>query len=108
MAAPVTEFYDSLSPEYRHNMGWDWVAVMREEGATLDRFLQNQLGRPGPYTLLDCSCGIGTQAIGLALQGHQVHATDLSSVSPTFASWERLSPIHSTSSFRATTRSPTA
>ncbi len=81
MAAPVTAFYDSLSPEYRHNMGWDWVAVMREEGATLDRFLQNQLGRPGPYTLLDCSCGIGTQAIGLALQGHQVHATDLSSVS---------------------------
>jgi SAM-dependent methyltransferase len=62
-------------------MGWDWEAVMREEGATLDRFLENQLGRPGPYTLLDCSCGIGTQAIGLALQGHQVHATDLSTVS---------------------------
>ncbi len=81
MDAPVTEFYDSLSPEYRHNMGWDWEAVMREEGATLDRFLENQVGRPGPYALLDCSCGIGTQAIGLALQGHQVHATDLSSVS---------------------------
>ena len=81
MATPVTDFYDSLSPEYRHNMGWDWEAVMREEGATLDRFLENQLGRPGPYTLLDCSCGIGTQAIGLALQGHQVYATDLSTVS---------------------------
>ncbi len=81
MAAPVTEFYDSLSPEYRHNMGWDWAAVMREEGATLDRFLENQMDLPGPYTLLDCSCGIGTQAIGLALQGHQVHATDLSTVS---------------------------
>ena len=81
MAAPVTEFYDNLSPEYRHNMGWDWEAVMREEGATLNRFLEKQLGRPGPYTLLDCSCGIGTQAIGLALQGHEVHATDLSTVS---------------------------
>jgi glycine/sarcosine N-methyltransferase len=81
MAKPVTEFYDRLSPEYRHNMGWDWEAVMREEGATLDRFLQSQMDRPGPYTLLDCSCGIGTQAIGLALQGHQVHATDLSTVS---------------------------
>ncbi len=81
MAAPVTEFYDGLSPEYRDNMGWDWDAVMRQEGATLDRFLKNQLGRPGPYALLDCSCGIGTQAIGLALQGHQVHATDLSTVS---------------------------
>ena len=32
MAKPVTEFYDSLSPEYRYNMGWDWEAVMREEG----------------------------------------------------------------------------
>lgn len=81
MAKPVTEFYDSLSPEYRHNMGWDWEAVRREEGATLDRFLEDQVGCPGPYALLDCSCGIGTQAIGLALQGHEVHATDLSPVS---------------------------
>ncbi len=81
MAKPVTDFYDRLSPEYRHNMGWDWQAVMREEGATLSRFLEDRMGRPGPYTLIDCSCGIGTQAIGLALQGHQVHATDLSTVS---------------------------
>ncbi len=88
MAKPVTEFYDRLSPEYRHNMGWDWEAVMRDEGATLSRLLENRLGRPGPYTLLDCSCGIGTQAIGLALQGHQVHATDLSSVSVDCASKE--------------------
>lgn len=81
MAAPVTDFYDGLSPEYHDNMGWDWDAVMRQEGASLDRFLAKQVGRPGPYSLLDCSCGIGTQAIGLALQGHQVHATDLSTVS---------------------------
>ena len=81
MAAPVTEFYDSLSPEYHDNMGWDWESTMRKEGATLARFIENQVGRPGPYSILDCSCGIGTQAIGLALQGHQVHATDLSTVS---------------------------
>jgi len=81
MAKPVTEFYDRLSPEYRHNMGWDWEAGMREEGETLNRFLENQVGRQGPFSVLDCSCGIGTQAIGLALQGHQVYATDLSTVS---------------------------
>jgi SAM-dependent methyltransferase len=81
MAVPVTDFYDSLSPEYRDNMGWDWESTMRKEGASLDAFLEDQVGRPGPYTLLDCSCGIGTQAIGLALQGHHVHATDLSTVS---------------------------
>ena len=28
--------------------------------------------------VLDCSCGIGTQAIGLALRGHRVTGTDLS------------------------------
>ena len=81
MAAPVTEFYDRLGPEYHDNMGWDWESTMRSEGASLARFLEKQTGLPGPYTLLDCSCGIGTQAIGLALQGHQVHATDLSTVS---------------------------
>jgi len=81
MTEPVTDFYDRLSPEYRQNMGWDWDAVMREEGATLSRFLEDRVGRSGPFALLDCSCGIGTQAIGLALQGHQVHATDLSPVS---------------------------
>lgn len=81
MARPVTDFYDNLSPEYRDNMGWDWESTMRKEGALLDAFLENQVGRPGPYALLDCSCGTGTQAIGLALQGHNVHATDLSTVS---------------------------
>lgn len=28
--------------------------------------------------MLDCSCGIGTQAVGLALRGHRVVGTDLS------------------------------
>ena len=81
MAKRVTEFYDRLSPLYRHGMGWDWDALMRDEGATLHRLLARVMGRAGPYSVLDCSCGIGTQAVGLALQGHRVHATDLSPVS---------------------------
>jgi len=81
MADPVVEFYDRISVEYHHNMGFDWEAAVREEGTSLDRFLANQMDRRGPYSVLDCSCGIGTQAIGLALHGHQVHATDLSPVS---------------------------
>ncbi len=81
MAAPVTDFYDNLSPEYRDNMGWDWEATMRKEGASLARFIASETEKSGRYSLLDCSCGIGTQAIGLALQGYQVHATDLSTVS---------------------------
>ena len=81
MAPHVTHDYNGVSTEYPDIVDWDWDAVMRQEGASLDRFLAKQVGRPGPYSLLDCSCGIGTQAIGLALQGHQVHATDLSTVS---------------------------
>ena len=81
MADPVVEFYDLMSLEYHHNMGFDWEASVREEGAGLDRFLADRMGRPSPYSVLDCSCGIGTQAIGLALHGHRVHAADLSPVS---------------------------
>ncbi len=81
MDESAIDFYDGLSVLYRHNMGWDWDATMRKEGVTLDRMLVRTLGRSGPFRLLDCSCGIGTQAIGLALLGHRVHATDLSSVS---------------------------
>ena len=77
----MTDFYDRLSPVFHHNMGYDWEAGMRWEGEWLDHFLAEQLGGPGPWSVLDCSCGIGTQAIGLALHGHQVHATDLSPVS---------------------------
>lgn len=81
MGEPVADYYDRLGREYRHNMGWDWDAQMRDEGATLTRFLEKRIRRPGPCALLDCSCGIGTQAIGLALQGHRIHATDLSPAS---------------------------
>lgn len=81
MSDSVTGFYDALGPFYHDNMGWDWDAVMREEGTILHRFLSARTGHGEPRCLLDCACGIGTQAIGLALQGHRVHATDLSSVS---------------------------
>ena len=81
MADSVTDFYDRLSPEYRDNMGWDWESTVRSEGATLHRFLESEMGRKASCTLLDCTCGIGTQAIGLALLGHEVHASDLSPVS---------------------------
>ena len=81
MIDSVTDFYDRLSPEYRDNMGWDWESTVRSEGAKLHRFLEGDSDRRGPCTLLDCTCGIGTQAIGLALLGHQVHASDLSPVS---------------------------
>ena len=34
--------------------------------------------RPDARDVLDCSCGIGTQAIGLSLRGYRVRGTDIS------------------------------
>jgi SAM-dependent methyltransferase len=73
---PVRAFYDDLADRY-HLIFADWDQSMRRQAAALDRLIQEALG-PGPHHILDCACGIGTQAIGLALLGHRVHATDLS------------------------------
>lgn len=81
MVDPATEFYDGLGPLYHDNMGWDWDSVMRDEGTLLSRFLGQHATGDEPYAILDCACGIGTQAIGLALHGHRVQGTDLSPVS---------------------------
>ncbi len=88
MSNPITEFYDGLGPEYRDNMGWDWDAAVRKEGTQLHQFIAKQLEYTAALSLLDCSCGIGTQAIDMALQGYLVHATDLSPVSIDCASQE--------------------
>ncbi|MEU9166523.1 class I SAM-dependent methyltransferase [Streptomyces sp. NPDC048420] len=75
-------FYDSLAPDY-HRIFANWDASMAHQGAVLG----NLLG-PGPHRVLDCSCGIGTQAIGLALAGHRVVGTDLSPVAAARATEE--------------------
>ena len=76
MADSVREFYDELAESYDLIIA-DWQGSMRRQATALDRLIQEQVGA-GPHTILDCACGIGTQAIGLALLGHTVHATDLS------------------------------
>jgi SAM-dependent methyltransferase len=69
--------YDDLASDY-HLLFADWEASVRRQGSVLDALIASELGQ-GPKSILDCSCGIGTQSIGLALCGHQVTATDLSS-----------------------------
>jgi 2-polyprenyl-3-methyl-5-hydroxy-6-metoxy-1,4-benzoquinol methylase len=53
------------------------------QGKILNDFILSkfEVKSPKPISLLDCSCGIGTQAIVLAKQGFKVTATDLSSKS---------------------------
>ncbi|MGW7312064.1 class I SAM-dependent methyltransferase [Streptomyces sp. NPDC054865] len=69
---PVARFYDELADDY-HLIYSDWDASIRRQGAALDALIG--LDRAA---VLDCSCGIGTQAIGLALRGHHVTGTDVS------------------------------
>src|ERR1700733_9355239 len=69
-------FYDELAADY-DALHVDWHASVRAQGEVLDRLVRAELG-DAPQRILDCACGIGTQAIGLALQGHDVLATDLS------------------------------
>ena len=76
----VAGFYDGLADAY-HLLFADWDTSVRRQGAILDRLIVSQLGAAigdTPRHVLDCSCGIGTQAIGLALHGYHVHGTDLS------------------------------
>jgi SAM-dependent methyltransferase len=76
MEDQVAQFYDELATEY-HLIFADWRSSVLWQAELLDAIVTRQLG-PGAWTLLDCTCGIGTQAIGLAARGYQVYATDLS------------------------------
>lgn len=71
------EFYDGFAEDY-HLIYPDWQSSARRQGGEV-RDLITAIKGPGAFSVLDCSCGIGTQAIGLALEGYRVHATDLSS-----------------------------
>ncbi|MFQ5785039.1 MAG: class I SAM-dependent methyltransferase [Alphaproteobacteria bacterium] len=73
---PALDFYDDLAGEY-HLIHADWDDSLARQAAALDAIIRARLG-PGTLRLLDCSCGIGTQALGLAALDYRVHATDIS------------------------------
>ncbi len=70
----VQSYYDHLANDY-HLLFADWRETVRQQGRLLDELICSELG-PGPHRILDCACGIGTQAIGLASRGHTVTGTD--------------------------------
>jgi SAM-dependent methyltransferase len=76
MQNSVSAFYDELAAGY-HFLFEDWQASLRRQGEVLDQLLRSRLGDRS-LDILDCTCGIGTQAIGLALRGHRVRGRDLS------------------------------
>lgn len=76
MSDSVQNFYEDLASDY-HLIFADWKAAVLEQGEVLDSLIRGEMDS-WPLAVLDCSCGIGTQAIGLALRGYRVHGTDLS------------------------------
>jgi glycine/sarcosine N-methyltransferase len=76
MDASTLAFYEGLADEY-HLLYADWQKSIAYQREVLERLILSRLGR-APTAILDCSCGIGTQALGLASRGYRVHATDLS------------------------------
>jgi SAM-dependent methyltransferase len=69
------QFYAGLAPFY-HLIYSNWEGSMRRQAGMLDSVIRETWGDVS--AVLDVSCGIGTQAIGLAKLGYDVTASDLS------------------------------
>ena len=72
----IQTFYDNLATQY-DKLFLDWQATTKEQAEILNRIFQNN-GFDNTAKILDCACGIGTQAIGVASLGYSVTASDLS------------------------------
>lgn len=72
----IQSFYNKLATSY-DKLFFDWQATVGEQAQLLDGiFAAEGFGRKA--SVLDCACGIGTQAIGLALLGYKVTGSDIS------------------------------
>lgn len=69
-------FYDKLASQY-DKLFLDWQSTTQEQAVILDKLFRDN-GFNSSATVLDCACGIGTQAIGIASLGYPVTASDIS------------------------------
>ena len=76
MADSVPAFYDDMAPLY-HLIFQDWDRAIDRQASMLDTIIRERWGSDVP-TILDVSCGIGTQSLGLAKLGYEVIASDIS------------------------------
>jgi SAM-dependent methyltransferase len=70
-------FYDELADSF-HLIFDDWDAAIVRQADVIDKLLSPPTAG---LHVLDCACGIGTQAIGLAMRGYAVEGSDLSPAS---------------------------
>jgi SAM-dependent methyltransferase len=76
MSERIFSFYESLADWY-HLLFEDWDRTIERQGKILGGLLASRFSGH-PLRILDCACGIGTQALGFAALGHRVVASDLS------------------------------
>ena len=69
-------FYNQMAPHY-DKLFLGWTKTTHHQAAILDRIFRSE-GFGAEARILDCACGIGTQAIGLAALGYRVTASDYS------------------------------
>ena len=72
----IQNFYDSMAASY-DKLFENWQATTKEQGLLLDGIFRAE-GYDKSARVLDCACGIGTQAIGIAALGYDVSASDIS------------------------------
>ena len=72
----MSEFYDRMASLY-HLIFQDWDDSIERQAGQLTSIIEERWGT-GCRSILDVSCGIGTQAIGLAKRGVAVSASDAS------------------------------
>ncbi len=70
------QLFDKIADDYDLLLA-DWDHDLIEQGRQLDAFIKQYSERP-VCSILDCTCGIGTQCIGLARRGYRVTGTDIS------------------------------
>jgi SAM-dependent methyltransferase len=70
------DFYNQLSAFY-HLVYPDWEASIKRQAADLDAIIKEFFG-DGTKRILDVTCGIGTQTLGLAQLGYDLTASDIS------------------------------
>lgn len=71
--------FDQLADEYDLLLG-DWKEDLKKQGRQLDALFRRYAGN-AVRSVLDCTCGIGTQSLGLGLMGYRVTGTDISDAS---------------------------
>jgi glycine/sarcosine N-methyltransferase len=86
MTEKVLSFYEELADHY-HLIFENWDSSIKRQATILGPLLASQTSIY-PLKILDCACGIGTQAIGFATMGHYVVASDLSQAEITRAEHE--------------------